>query len=99
MATPVNDLLAELRDALSGKPQTPEAGFRTVKEWGKLWKLSHKHACILVNKGVEIGRMKMKKFRILVLVRNGRQGARPVAHYAEVTTPAAKPRAKSARRQ
>jgi hypothetical protein len=78
MAAAVNTLLRDLRAAMSGEAEPVPAGWKTRVQWAKEWEISDVRAGVLLSKGVEIGRMEIRKFRIA-----NAGTVRPVPHYRE----------------
>lgn len=78
MATAVNSLLRDLQSAMHGEAETVPTGWKTSAQWAGEWKLSQDRAGELLRKGMEIGRMEKRKFRIA-----SAGVVRPVPHYRE----------------
>ena len=78
MATPVNNLLAQLKAALAKEEETPTEGFKTAQEWSEEWNLSLSRASHLIRAGLQNGIMVKKQFRI-----DTPRGLYPVPHYAQ----------------
>lgn len=57
-------LLAVLSD-INRTAQTPPKGFKTVKEWGKVWGYKPSRALEIINKGIQLGTAEKKIFRVL----------------------------------
>lgn len=72
-----SELLRRLRDAISRNEEMVPDGWRTTADLSIEWKMSIPHVQRLVRKGVDMGMMEQKKFRIST---KGR-GVYPVWHY------------------
>ena len=70
------DGLAELlRDLKKCDDESVPKGWYPAKEWAQIWGLSRHHASEYLRKGIEIGRVETRKFRI---------NSRPTPHYRKV---------------
>jgi len=70
-------LLRHLTEALQKREEEVPAGYRTVHQLCKDWGFSSAHTFRLIQKGLEIGLIEQRKFRI----KNGKRGVYPVWHY------------------
>lgn len=71
-----NALLADLQDALAGKPDKVPPGFKTAKAWAEEWDKSRNHTLKLLAAGVAKDILETDKFRIMTA-----GGLKPVPHY------------------
>ena len=78
MATPVNNLLARLQQALSGTETVPP-DWKPFEHFKAQFNRSKNPTRALLAAGVRSGILEMKVFRVRV-----RQAARPVRHYREI---------------
>ncbi len=78
MATAVNSLLRDLQAAMHGEAETVPPDWKTRAQWAAAWEMSDVRTGVLLRKGVEIGRMEKREFRIAAA-----DVVRPVPHYRE----------------
>jgi hypothetical protein len=70
-------LLKELKAAICCQAERVPEGWKTMAQWAKEWGTSISHTIRLVRKGIDLGTIEQKKFR----VPNGRRGVYPTWHY------------------
>ena len=66
-------LLKELKAAICCQAERVPADWKTMAQLAKEWGTSNSHAIRLVRKGIDLGSIEQKKFR----VPNGRRGVYP----------------------
>jgi len=70
-------LLKELKAAICCQAERVPAGWKTMAQLAKEWGTSNSHTIRLVRKGIDLGTIEQKKFRIL----HERRGVYPTWHY------------------
>lgn len=70
-------LLKSLKEAIACQPETVPKGWKTMTQLAAEWGTSVSHAIRLIRKGIDIGTIEQRKFRI----QNGRRGVYPTWHY------------------
>jgi hypothetical protein len=73
--------LAKLQALIAGGEETPEPGFKTSDEWGKLWGKARATSQGYLHAGVKAGLMEARKYRRKV--KSGHD-IRPVIHWREI---------------
>ena len=70
-------LLKSLKEAIACQPEPVPDGWKTMAQLASDWGTSVSHAIRLIRKGIDIGTVEQRKFRI----QNGRRGVYPTWHY------------------
>jgi predicted transcriptional regulator len=70
-------LLKSLKEAIACQPETVPKGWKTMSQLATEWGISIAHAIRLIRKGIDMGTVEQRKFRI----QNGRRGVYPTWHY------------------
>ena len=70
-------LLKSLKDAIACQPEQVPKGWKTMAQLASEWGTSVSHAIRLIRKGIDLGTVEQRRFRI----QNGRRGVYPTWHY------------------
>ena len=76
-----NDIYSQLEKELGGTTDKIEPGYRTTKEWGKIWGMCHTTTKETISKHLKSGRMTQKIFRVQTINNSNHN----TPHYKAVT--------------
>lgn len=78
-----SELLRLLTEAVTNQAEAVPAGWLTADQWGKQWNRSRQHSKILLDKGVELGIVESRVFRVINTTNNANRPY-PTKHYREI---------------
>lgn len=75
-----SELLKRLRNAINNQPDLVPPEWKTAVQYAKEWNVTPNAASIILRRGLDVGMMECRKFRI----QTGGRGNYPTQHYREV---------------
>ena len=75
---PKDPVLMAIMSEIHKTVEKPQPGYKTVRQWGKAWGFKPSRALELLNKGIKLGTIEKKVFRVSIF---DEKRIAPVPHY------------------